>query len=49
MTPFDIVFAFSPLNRQVYEPLTPKQLRDLDAPVALGPAVMVIAVKSAGA
>jgi hypothetical protein len=48
MTPFGIVLAFRPLNRQVYEPLVPKQVRDLDAPVALGPAVMVIAVKSAG-
>jgi hypothetical protein len=43
-----MVLGFRPLSRQVYEPLVPKQVRDLDAPVALGPAVMVIAVKSAG-
>jgi len=47
-TPFGIVLAFRPLNRQVYEPFVPKQVRDLDAPVALGPAVTVIAVKSVG-
>jgi hypothetical protein len=41
------VLEFTPLNRQVYEPLVPKQVRDLDAPVALGPAAIVIEAKSA--
>ena len=47
MTPLDIVFSFAPLNTQVYAPLAPKQVRDLAALVALGPAVILIAVKSA--
>jgi hypothetical protein len=42
------VLALKPLNRQVYEPLLPKQVNDLAALVALGPGVTLIAVKSAG-
>jgi hypothetical protein len=37
----------APLNRQVYAPFTPKQVKDLAALMALGPAVILIAVKSA--
>ena len=48
MTPLGIVFVLRPLNTQVYEPLVPKQVNDLAALVAPGPAVMLIAVKSAG-
>jgi hypothetical protein len=43
-----IVLSFAPLNTQVYAPLAPKQVRDFAALVALGPAVILIAVKSAG-
>jgi hypothetical protein len=48
MTPSGIVLALRPINRQVYEPLAPKQVKDLPALVALGPAVTLIALKSAG-
>jgi hypothetical protein len=37
----------APLNRQVYAPFTPKQVKDLAALMALGPAVILIAMKSA--
>jgi hypothetical protein len=47
MMPFAIVLSFAPLNTQVYAPLTPKQVKDLAALVALAPAVILIAVKSA--
>lgn len=47
-TPTGIVLVFTPLSKQVYEPLVPEQVRDFDAPVALGPAVMFSAVKSDG-
>jgi hypothetical protein len=43
-----IVLTLAPLNTQVYAPLAPKQVRDFAALVALGPAAILIAVKSAG-
>jgi hypothetical protein len=46
-TPLDIVLTLAPLNRQVYAPFTPKQVKDLAALMALGPAVILIAMKSA--
>ena len=46
-TPFGIVLVFKPLNRQVYDPLLPKQLSALAALVALAPGTTLIEVKSA--
>lgn len=48
MTPSEIVLALRPLSKQVYEPLAPKQVKDLAELAALGPGVTLIALKSAG-
>jgi hypothetical protein len=47
MMPSGIVLELTPLSMQVYEPLVPKQVKDLAALVALAPAVKVAAEKSA--
>lgn len=46
-TPLDMVVEFIPVRRHVYEPLTPKQLSDFEAPLALAPSAIVMDVKSA--
>ena len=48
MTPFGIVLVLRPLNKHLYEPLVPKQVNDFAALAALGPAMILIAAKSAG-